>query len=435
MSAAITADKLAASDSMGITVLPTLLLKGSLEGTLPVAAACRPFAVRYHARNAGNIPPTNGALKIEIRSSDLKQLVYAQQLPYSLEAGENTIKKLDIPRGEYTVTFRASAVNQQQGLTADFLLAEQPLRIEGPVDVKRSSASIPRVLIWSGNDESTTIERAIADKLQKEAFAGESVYIKTVTNGGDFTNYALTGLYNVYVLLDTDSAPDTAEILRNGLAKGRGIILAGSGERTRALAEALEFRFGDPLPGNAGSISFPADSGIGITGTVPVSGRFLPPRKRGARAVATLPDGQPAVLYDVQDKGKVIVMPFPLTRSAMTAGMTDLYSLLLRSSVLAAVPDHDAPESVASMQLMVSSNSGGQEKARVVETLPAGAKVVWTSIPHSLKNNALIFELTAEREPAKILYLFQQAGPGAAKTSTEVFTECGGRSVSQGTVE
>lgn len=435
VSAAASTDRPVASDSMGIAVLPTLLLKGSLAGTPPAAAACRPFTIRYQARNAGNVPPTNGALKLEIRSAGRNELLFARQLPFSLDAGAHAIEKLDLPRGDYTVTFRASAVNQPRGLTADFLLAEQPLRVEGAVDVKRSPASIPRVLIWSGTDESTTIERAVSDKLQKEAFSGESVYLKTVANSGDFTSYALAGLYNVYVLLDADSAPDTAEVLRNGLAKGRGVILAGSGERTRALAEALGFRFDSPLPGSTGSITFPADSGIGITGTIPVSGRILPPRKRGARAVATLRDGQPAILADVQDGGKVIIMPFPLVQSALNAGMTDLYSLLLRSSVLAAVPEHDAQEGIASMQLLVSSNSGEEEKARIVETLPAGAKVVWTNLPHTVKNGAVVFELTAERDAAKVLYLFQQAGPAPAKTFTEVFTQCDGKSVSQGKVE
>jgi len=112
-----------------------------------------------------------------------------------------------------------------------------------------------------------------------------------------------------------------------------------------------------------------------------------------------------------------------------------LYSLLLRSSVLAAAPEHEAPEGITSMQLLVSSNSGETEKARVVETLPPGAKVVWTSLPHTVKSGALVFELTAEREAAKVLYLFQQAGSGAAKTSTEVFTQCEGKSVSQGKTE
>jgi hypothetical protein len=312
---------------------------------------------------------------------------------------------------------------------------EQPLSIEGPVDVKRSSAPIPRVLIWSGGDDFTAIERAVSAKLQKEAFAGESVYLKTVTSAEDFTNYALTGLYSVYLLLDADGGPDTAEVLRNGLARGRGIILAGSGERMRALAEALDFRFGNPLPGSSGSITFPADSGLGITGTIPVSGRLLPPRKRSARAVATLPDGKPVVLYDVQDKGKVVLLPFSLTRSAQNAGTTELYSLLLRSSVLTAAPENEAPGSIASMQLLVSAYSAGEEKARIIETLPPGAKLVWTSIPCTVKDGALVFELTVEREAKKVLYLFQPAETGGAKTSTEVFTECGGKFVSQGKIE
>jgi hypothetical protein len=422
------------SNSTGITVLPTLLLTGSLEGTPPVAANCRPFTFYYQVRNAGNVSPTNGALKVEIWSTDLKQLVYAQQLPFSLKASANTIEKLDVPRGAYTVTLRASAVNQQRGLTADFLISEQPLIVTGPIDVKRSSASIPRVLIWSSEDDSTTIEQAVIDKLLKEAFEAESVYIKRVTKAGDFTAYALAGQYNVYLLIEVDGPPDTAEVLQNGLAKGHGVILAGSRERMRALAEALDFRFGSPLPGNSRNITFSADSGLGLTGTMPMSGTFLPPRKRGARAAATLPDGQPAILYDVQDKGKVIVMPFSMVQSALNAGTMDPYSLLLRSSVLTASPEREAG-SIASMQILVSSTIAGQETTRITETLPQGAKVLWTSIPPSTKDGPLTFELITEREAKKVLYLFQPAEPGGTKTSTEVFMECGGTFVSQGKVE
>jgi hypothetical protein len=422
-------------DSTGITAFPTLLLTGSLEGTSPVAAPCRPFTFHYQVRNAGNVPPTSGALKVEIWSADLKQPVYAQQLPFSLEAGENWIEKLDVPRGAYTMTFRATAVNQQRGLTADFLLAEQPLTVAGPVDVQRSSASIPRILIWSSGEDSRIIERAITEKLLKEAFESESVYLKTVASAGDFTNYALTGLYNVYLLIEVDGAHDTAEVLRNGLARGHGTILVGSGERMRALAEALDFRFGSPLPGNSMSITFPADSGLGLAGTMPMSGRFLPPRKRGARAAAMLPDGQPAILYDVQDKGKVIVMPFSMVQSVLNAGTPDPYSLLLRSSVLTAAPEREATGSIASMQLLVSSTIGRQEKTRITETLPQGAKALWTSIPPATKDGTLTFELIAEREAKKVLYLFQSAEPGGTKTSTEVFMECGGAFVSQGKVE
>ncbi len=428
-------DRPIGSDPMGVAAPPALLLAGSLDGTPPVATTCRPFTLRYRVRNAGTVAPTYGARKVEIRSADQKQLVYAQQLPYSLEAGSKTIEKLDVPPGAYTVTIRASAMERQRGLSAEFLLAEQPLTVAGTVDVKRSFASMPRVLIWSSADDFTIAERAIIDKLLKEALDAESLYSKIVAGAGDFTSYALTGLYNVYLLLEVDGASDVAEALRYGLAKGHGIILAGSGERMQALAEALEFRFGSPFRGNRGTITFPEDSGLGITGTIPVSGRILSPRKQDARAVATLPDGQPAILSDVQDKGKVLVMPFSLIKSALNAGSTDLYSLVLRSSVLTVTPEPEAPGSSAAIQLLVSATSGGQEKTRIIETLPPGAKVLWTSIPPSTKDGTLTFELTAEGEAKKVLYLFQPAEPGRTKTSSEVFMECGGKFVSQGKVE
>ncbi|MHB8846139.1 MAG: CARDB domain-containing protein [Nitrospirota bacterium] len=431
---ASSAGKVVAADSLGISVLPTLLLSGSLEGTPSVAALCRPLTIRYRARNTGNITPTNGALKIEIRSSGLGQLVYAQQLPYSLDAGTVRIDKLDAPRGAYTVSFRGSATNQQRALTAEFLLAEQPLTVTGQAEVQRSAAVFPRILAWSGSSESTAVERAVTEKILKEAFESEPVHLKTVSTAEQFESFALTGMYNAYLLLEIDGLPDIARILRNGLAKGNGVIVIGSGEHSRALAEALDFRFGDPLPGGGSSIVFPPDSAMGITGTFPTSGKVLPPRKRGARTMAAFPDGRPAILADKQDKGLVIVMPFSLTRSALQAGTTNLYSLLVRSAAAAATPEQEGSDDLASLQLSVSSPSG-PVKTEVRLALPPGAQILWTSDPHTLKNGSLTFALTAESEARSILSLFRGVDPAKAKIAAEVFTECGGKMVSQGKVE
>lgn len=431
---ASSAGTVVAADSLGISVLPTLLLSGSLEGTPSAAALCRPLTIRYRARNTGNIPPTNGSLRIEIRSTGLGQLVYARQLPYSLDAGTVRIEKLDAPRGSYTVSFRGSATNQQRALTADFLLAEQPLTVTGQAEVQRSAAVFPRILAWSGSSGNTTVERAVTEKILKEAFESENVHLKMASTAEQFESFALTGMYNAYLLLEIDGLSDIARVLRSGLAKGHGVIVIGSGDHSRALAEALDFRFGDPLPGSGSSIVFPPDSGMGITGTFPTSGKVLPLRKRGARTLATFPDGQPAILADKQDKGQVIVMPFALARSALQAGTTNLYSLLVRSAVAAAAPEQEGSADLASLQLSVSALSG-PVKTEVRLALSPGAQVLWTNIPHTLKNGSLTFKLTAESEARSILSLFRGVDPAKAKIATEVFTECGGQMISQGKVE
>ena len=422
------------ADSLGIVILPTLLLKGSLEGTPSSAAPCRPFSVRYTVRNAGNVQPTNGSLKIEVRSSDTKQLVYAQQLPFSLDARTLRLEKVDFPRGAYSVSLRASAVNQPMGLTADFLLAEQDLTVAGPVEIKRSTTLVPRILILAGGENTTAIEQAVMEKLLKESFEQEGAYVKTVTSVEDFSIQALTGLFNTYVLFEINEMLDTVEAVRSGLARGQGVVVAGSGERSRAVAEALGFEFGPPLRGTVSGITFSGAAGLGLSGTMPISGSALPPRKRGAQAVAVFPDGRPAVLLDATNKGRTIVIPFSLTQSALNAGTTSPFSLLLRSAILATVPGQEDAGSVASVQLLVSSPTG-PVKTQIIETLPRGSKVLWTSVPGSFRNGALTFELTAEPEAQRIICLFQPADPAAVKTAGEVFSECDGKLVSQGKTE
>jgi hypothetical protein len=128
------------------------------------------------------------------------------------------------------------------------------------------------------------------------------------------------------------------------------------------------------------------------------------------------------------------VIPFSLTQSALNAGTTSPFSLLLRSAILAVVPVQEDAGAVASVQLLVSSPAG-PVKTQIVETLPPGSKVLWTSVAGSFRNGALAFDLTAGPEPQKIICLFQPPNPASVKTSTEVFSECDGKPVSQGKVE
>ncbi len=427
-------DKVLAADSMGITVLPTLLLNGSFEDTPAIASPCRPFTITYRAGSAGNVPPTNGSLKIEIRSSDRGQVVYAKQVPLWPSSGKIAIGKVEFPRGSYLLTLRGMAVNRQKGLTADLQLAQQPLTVEGPVQVVRARGSVPRVLVWAGGEDSTTIERALADKIVKDAFDGEGVYVKTVSTAQDFGNEAATGRYTVYALIEVHELLNVDRVLKSALTRGSGVVIVGSGDRTRSIAESLGFRFGTPVAGNSEYITFPSGSVIGLTGTLPVSGRILPPRKDGAKPVALFSDGRPAVLLDAGAGGTVVLVPFPITRSALDAGMTSLYSLFLRSAVLAAEPRREGGTGVASSQLLVSSPTG-PVSARIAEILPPGAKVLWTSIPAESKNGMITFELTADREPVRIMTLYEPVGRGEAKTTIEVFSECEGRFVSQGKTE
>jgi hypothetical protein len=116
-------------------------------------------------------------------------------------------------------------------------------------------------------------------------------------------------------------------------------------------------------------------------------------------------------------------------------GTTDLYSLLLRSTVLTAAPEREEPGGIASEQLLVSSLSGTTERTRVVGTLPQGAQVLWTNVPAVQKGGTVSFELTAGDEPRKVLYLFRPAASAWTTVPTELFTECEGRFVSQGKVE
>jgi hypothetical protein len=52
-----------------------------------------------------------------------------------------------------------------------------------------------------------------------------------------------------------------------------------------------------------------------------------------------------------------------------------------------------------------------------------------------VKSGSIIFELAADSELQRVLSLFRGINPANAKITTEVFTECSGKTVSQGKME
>jgi hypothetical protein len=165
-----------------------------------------------------------------------------------------------------------------------------------------------------------------------------------------------------------------------------------------------------------------------MTGPVPEA------QKKGAHAAATLNStGQPAILIDRSEGGTVILAPFSFVRSSREAGTIPLYSLLLRNTVLQALPVKKA-DNTTSRELALSSSTGPL-RAKIVETLPSGAKLVWQNRKGRFENNALTLELTVDQEQQYLQYLFAPNSSGKDRPTTEVFYECNGKFVSQGKLE
>lgn len=432
VSAQVSADRPLVSDSVGITILPTLQLAGTLESVPAAAAPCRPLNLRYTVRNAGNLPPTSGSLKLEVRSRALGQLVHAIQVPFTLGERTHSIGKIDFPRGDYLVSLKASVVHQPTAQQKDFLLAELPLVVKGPVQATSSPAAVPRLLVWAGSEEGSAIERALPEKMLNEAFEQERIFSKIVSSLEDFQRHALTGLYNTYLLLDIDALLDTGDLLANLLAKGHSVIIAGSGERPRSLAEQFGFRF--DAVAKTSHISFRGDAGLDLSGTIPVSRPAFSPHRSGAKVLATFPDDRPAILLASEGPGALAVIPFSLVRSSLDAGTSTVYSLLLRSLVLSLSPAQEEGGTISTVRLMVSSPAG-PAKTRIIQPLPPGVKVLWANQKRRDEQNTATFDLTAEETPQTVLYLLQSDGPESRRVAAEIQFECDGKFVSQGKIE
>lgn len=420
-----------ASDSLGITILPTLLLTGTLAGTGDLAVPCMPFEIRYAARDAGNVKAVNGRLTVEIRPKSGGPPVFTKRLPFTLAEGSFRMERVDLPRGAYSIVLTGSAVNSQWNMSREFVLASRDLTVEGPVTVTRSRAAVPRILVWSGGGMSIPIEQALAEKIVREAFDGEMNYYETAASANEFRSKALTGLFNVYLLFEVREIGETVGVLRHAIGLGSGVIIIGPGEHARSLAESLGFRFA-PVKRSVSHLSFPGSSPLGLTGSLPVSGRVFSVAGNNATAVAVLRDGKAAAALDGSGGGKVLAVPFSPIRSALDSGASAPYALLLRSAVQAVMPEQEQPD-VSSIRLEIASRAG-PVRTRIAENLPPNAEVLWMSAGGKQNRGTLSFELTAEKEPRAIMYLIR--APGAEEgTTTEVFSECGGTLKKQETAE
>lgn len=422
------------STSTGVTVLPTLAVSGSLEGTPPAAAVCRPLSVRYTVKNAGNIPVLNGTVKVEIRAAGAPEPAYAKQLSFTEGAKTATLDRLDIPPGQYTIVLKGTASNTHHGMTREFTLAEQALTVAAPVEAGKSGTAVPRVLILTGQPD-TEVQRALLEKILKQAFDQQDRYFKIVANADEFMKQAMGGMFNTYVLFEQNELLERTDWLQERIKQGQGLVIVGDGDRSRATAEAFGFRFSNPLPDETRMLSITGESGLAISGTLPVCGKILPPVKKGSKPVALITDNkQPAAVIDTFGKGKVLVMPFSIIRSSLDTGASPLYSAFICSAIPSVTPEHDGPGGVASGEISASSPSG-PVKAKIVETLPVGSKVLWTNPRGIVKDNAITYELTADRDVQKFLYIYQPPEQGEKRTGTEVFYECGGKFVSQGKIQ
>jgi hypothetical protein len=416
------------ADSHESSALPTLQLSGELDNTPRTVMLCTPLTIRFSVKNTGSVHITSGSIALGIKGAGTRQPIFARQLPVTTDIDSIRIENVAFPPGEYTLTLKASIVDRE------YTLAARPLTVTAPIVVKRAVSSVPRVLLWLGRT-GNPVQRVFAEKIVREVFDVDDVYIMIVDTAEAFTNQVMSGDFNISVMFETDEPLDRSDRLQDQVARGMGLVVIGPEDKTRMTTETFGFTFLEMRTTAPTMLLLTDDSGMELSGTVPVSGRILLPQKKGAKPAALLAgERKPVVLIDTAGNGKVIVMPFSLTRSALDAGTTSLYSLLLRAAVHDAAPENDELTGVSSFELLVSAPSGSV-RARVVETLPAGTRVIWTNAEGTVKNNTILYDLIADKEPQRLLYVYRPPAGSKSPSFSEVFFECNENLVSQGTIE
>src|SRR5512147_1231125 len=177
-----------------------------------------------------------------------------------------------------------------------------------PVDVRKGTGIPYRVLLWTGKPGSV-LEKALAELIVKQAFEEDGFYYRTAASAADFAGQASSGLFNVFVLFEIDERPVNLDALRDQVFRGKSVIMIGPEEQSRLIAGSFGFRFQEGSPREGGSsLLFSGETGLGLGGSVPVSGPLLLPQKTGASPAAVYDDtGKPAVLADAAGSGRAIV--------------------------------------------------------------------------------------------------------------------------------
>jgi hypothetical protein len=242
----------------------------------------------------------------------------------------------------------------------------------------------------------------------------------------------MTDMFNTYVLFEPDEVPANTEWLKERLERGQSVLIIGSGESARTIAETLGITFEEVTTKRGASVlSFTDEGRLGLSGTLPVSGKIFSPRKKGALTAAVdQATGRPVGIVDTSRKGRLVVLPVSFSHSAFKGGTTSLYSLAVRTTALSIAPEKDGSDGPFAAGFSVASRAG-QTRVRIREALPPGAAVLWTSAEGKAGKDSIEFEVTAGAEPKTIQYLYQRQD-NSGNPSAELFSECSGTFVSRG---
>jgi hypothetical protein len=170
------------------------------------------------------------------------------------------IDNVDFPQGVNTITLKASVWNGEHQITRYFTLAEQALTVSAPIVVEKSNGANHRVLVWL-NRTGAAVQQAFAEKILKQAFEDDSVYYSTVDTQEDFKDQAMSGGFNTLVLFETDELLERSDWLRVRLLRGQGLVIIGSEDRTRMIAETFGFKFREAPPATGAMLLWPKNRG------------------------------------------------------------------------------------------------------------------------------------------------------------------------------
>jgi len=126
--------------------------------------------------------------------------------------------------------------------------------------VKKSSAAVPRVLFWLSRT-GTAMQQAFAEKIVKQALDVDSIYSVIRGHGGRVHEPGSDGDFNTTVLYEPAELLDQYDWLMARIARGHGLVIIGSDNRARMIAENFGFKYGESLTTTGAMLQLTDDSG------------------------------------------------------------------------------------------------------------------------------------------------------------------------------
>lgn len=341
-----------------------------LTGTLQIAQKniypADPVALTYTINNAGNAIINGVTVRIRVADTATREVVgtVTEQTDLAVLAshtGSLTWTHTTLDTGTYMVVYDAVLPNG-----VEISLGSSYIQVEKPYTTTISQIAGPRVLVWAESQENIELSKQALDEAQ--------IYYKLVNNRDDFMTELRSGMYTVYLLLDSkkpltgyDDRDLAAEI-----ARGKGIVISGdaNGDNLKNLG-LFGVKFAGYTPPGNYSVALPLGSVLGET-VMLGTGKVQRVTLDGGTVVAEVISKKatiPGIVTNTYQNGKSVLFTFDI------GSCTGDTASVLNKAIELVTPTVELTSRYAEFEIKVIAETA--IGAKIVLNIPTETELLW----------------------------------------------------------